>query len=211
MTRVSTADRAAGTDGLVVGAGVHIEPGRGTSWPGHITFISDRIVGVRGYSPVDRHFRIRDQVTMHIGHGDERVSSRVQVLAADGSLLRVVRRDDTVDKERRRSQRVSVQLAASVSLQTDESCPPARLEVELIELSTSGCALHCSNSLRVGTPVRLCLPYRSTPIELDGIVVRTWIAGTPPLPHGGIQFDPMPAATTQLLNHFLIERFRAAG
>ena len=210
MARAAGADGAPGVDGFVIGAGVHVESDDGASCPGHITSVSDRIVGVRGYDTVDRQFRVRDEVTLHLGHGEERISCRAQVLAADGWLLRLVRRDDSADQERRRTPRLRVQLAASVALHVDQPLPTSRVNVELIDLSSSGCAFRCGENLRVGTPLRIAMPLASTPVELGGVVVRTWTAETPRVPHSGIQFDPIPAATTHLLNRFLIDQFRAA-
>ena len=48
-----------------------------------------------------------------------------------------------------------------------------------------------------------------TPVQFSGIVVRTWTAPGDGLPHSGVQFDPMPVATTRLLNRFLVEQLGA--
>ena len=77
---------------------------------------------------------------------------------------------------------------------------------DVVDLSSSGCAIRASEALPVGTPVALQLTLAGTPVGFAGIVVRAWTAGTEP--HAGVQFDPMPGPTTQLLNRFLVDQLR---
>ena len=207
----STIGSGQGTASLEVGDIVRVEPADGHLWSGHVTFVSDRIVGLRGNLTVDREFRIRDRVTMHIGRDEELICCRAQVLAASGSLMRLVRRDASEEQDRRRTPRLRVELAASLAIGAGEVTPPASFDGQLVDLSSSGCAVRSETAIRVGTPLRISVPLASTPVELGGTVVRTWTANEPALPHSGIQFDLLPAQTTQLLNRFLVDQLRVTA
>ena len=86
---------AGGSRSLTVSSVVGIESAQGDVWRAQVTYVSDRMVGLRGWTIVDGRFRERDTVTLLIGEGDRLVSGKAQVLAAGGSLMRIVRRDAT--------------------------------------------------------------------------------------------------------------------
>jgi PilZ domain len=196
---------------LEIGMVVRVESAEGDLWSARITNVSDQLVGLRGYMTVDRQFRVRDRVTVHLGKEDSTLCFRADVLAANGTLMRVVRRDASVEQERRRAPRLRVEQPAIISVDTDEPTPQAPRPAELVDLSSSGCALRCNGLFRIGTRLRISLTLANTEIELCGAVVRTWNGGAPgnaPSPHCGVQFDHMPALTTRLLNRFLVEQLR---
>jgi hypothetical protein len=192
---------------LAVSSVVSVESAQGDIWRAQVTYVSDRLVGLRGWTIVDGRFRDRDTVTLVIGDGDRLVSAKAQVLAAGGSLMRIVRRDAAEETERRLAPRLRVDLYATVTVSTAES-GLVEVETDLVDLSASGCAIRTLLSLAIGTPLAIDFPVGDTPVQLAGTVVRTWTAqGTP---HVGIQFDPMPSPTIQMLNRFLVEQLRSA-
>src|SRR5215470_15043733 len=77
---------SAGAGALTVSTVVGVESAQGDVWRAQVTFVSDRLVGLRGWTIVDGRFRERDTVTLLIGEGDRLVSAKAQVLAAGGSL-----------------------------------------------------------------------------------------------------------------------------
>src|SRR3954465_3052928 len=83
-----------------------VESAQGEVWRAQVTYVSDRLVGLRGWTIVDGRFRERDTVTLLIGEGDRLVSGKAQVLAAGGSLMRIVRRDASEETERRLAPRL---------------------------------------------------------------------------------------------------------
>lgn len=196
---------AAGAGALTVTTVVSVESAQGDRWRAQVTFVSDRLVGLRGWTIVDGRFRERDTVTLLIGEGDRLVSAKAQVLAAGGSLMRIVRRDASEETERRLAPRLRVDLDASVTYRAGE-LGLATFATQLVDLSASGCAVRADEPLSVGTPLAIEFALGSSSMRFAGIVVRTWSADG--VPHAGVQFDPMPAATTQTLNRFLVEQLR---
>ncbi len=192
---------------LTVSTVVGVESAQGDVWRAQVTYVSDRLVGLRGWTIVDGRFHERDTVTLLIGEGDRLISGKAQVLAAGGSLMRIVRRDASEETERRLAPRLRVDLRAEVRVSASES-GLAEFETDVVDLSSSGCAVLVAQALPVGTPMTLELELAGTPVRFAGIVVRTWTTGAGP--HAGIQFDPMPAATTQCLNRFLVDQLRGA-
>ena len=195
-----------GARALSVSTVVGVESAQGDVWRAQVTYVSDRLVGLRGWTIVDGRFRERDTVTLLIGEGDRLVSGKAQVLAASGSLMRIVRRDASEESERRLAPRLRVDLLATVTVSVSES-GLSRFETDVVDLSSSGCAIRATTRVAGGHahgdrprrwPVRRC--------EFAGLVVRTWMAAR----HAarGVQFDPMPAPTTQLLNRFLVDQLR---
>jgi hypothetical protein len=103
--------------------------------------------------------------------------------------------------------RLRVDLTCTVTASTARSALE-RFETDVVDLSSSGCAIRASAAaLPVGTAMAIELELAGQAVRFAGIVVRTWMSGSEP--HAGVQFDPMPAATTQLLNRFLVEQLRA--
>jgi PilZ domain len=188
---------------LTVSSVVGIESARGDVWRAQVTYVSDRLVGLRGWTIVDGRFRERDTVTLLIGEGDRLVSGKAQVLAAGGSLMRIVRRDASQEPERRLAPRLRVDLGAAVTVSTSQS-GITKFETDVVDLSASGCAIRATIALPVGTPIAVEFELAGTPVKFSGMVVRTWLAGTES--HAGVQFDPMPSPTIQLLNRFLVDQ-----
>jgi hypothetical protein len=201
-------DTALGVRSLGVGALVRVQSGAGEVWSANVTYVSDRLVGLRGWTRVDGTFSERDTVTLLIGHGDRLISANARVLAAAGSLLRIVRRDASDEMDRRRAPRLRVDLTATMTLTTgDTEGDP--FEAEVVDLSTSGCAVLSARSLAVGANVRIAMELGETPAELTGEVMRTWSGELPPYAHAGIKFDLMTHATATLVNRFLVNQLQS--
>lgn len=194
-----------GTRALTVSTVVGVESAQGDVWRAQVTYVSDRLVGLRGWTIVDGRFRERDTVTLLIGEGHRLVSAKAQVLAAGGSLMRIVRRDAAEETERRLAPRLRVDLDAAVTYSAGES-GLTTFATHVVDLSSSGCAVRSESPLLVGTPLAIDVALGGAVTRFVGIVVRTWSADG--CPHAGVQFDAMPAATTQLLNRFLVEQLR---
>jgi hypothetical protein len=201
-------DPALGATRLEIGTVVRVESAAGETWSGRVTSVSDQHVGLRGYMNVNGQFRMRDRVTVHVGRANSLVSIRAQVLAAEGTLLRVVRRDASIEQERRRAPRLRIELDAVLTVAMEADAAPERLAADLIDLSSSGCALRSDLALRVGAPVRIGVTLGGADLELAGVVVRTWVEDGSSSPHAGVQFDTMPAPTVRVLNRFLVEQLR---
>lgn len=204
--RTSRVAPSGGPRPLTVSTVVSVESAHGDLWRAQVTYVSDRLVGLRGWTMVDGRFRERDTVTLVIGDGDRLVSAMAQVLAARGSLMRIVRRDASEETERRLAPRLRVDLVATVTVSTSEA-GLAELNTDVVDLSASGCAIRTAMSLAIGTPIAIELLIGAETVRFAGMVVRTWTAGT--AAHVGIQFDPMPSPTIQLLNRFLVDQLRA--
>ena len=196
---------AGGSRSLTVSTVVGVESAQGDVWRAQVTYVSDRLVGLRGWTIVDGRFRERDTVTLLIGEGDRLVSGKAQVLAAGGSLMRIVRRDASEESERRLAPRLRVDIDATVTVSTTQS-GLTQVSTHVVDLSASGCAIRATTSLPVGTPIALDLELAGTAVRFAGIVVRTWADGTES--RAGVQFDPMPSPTIQLLNRFLVDQLR---
>lgn len=202
--------RRSGTDfgssrarALAVSSVVGVESAQGEVWRAQVTYVSDRLVGLRGWTIADGRFRDRDTVTLLIGDGDRLVSAKAQVISAGGSLMRLVRRDAAEEAERRLAPRLRVDLLATVTLGAADS-GFVQLETDVVDLSSSGCAIRASTTLSVGTPTVIDMELSGTAVRFAGVVVRTWM--TDAGPNAGVQFDPMPTATTQMLNRFLVDQ-----
>jgi hypothetical protein len=75
-------------------------------------------------------------------------------------------------------------------------------------MSASGCALRAANELPVGRLVSIDLRIVGTDLTLTGKIVRAWRSDDAWSFHAGIQFDPVPASTTALINRYLMEQLR---
>jgi hypothetical protein len=195
---------------LTVSTVVGVESAQGDVWRAQVTYVSDRLVGLRGWTIVDGRFRERDTVTLLIGEGERLVSAKAQVLAAGGSLMRIVRRDASEETERRLAPRLRVDLVARVTVSASES-GLVSFEADVVDLSSSGCALRATTAFAVGTPMTIDLDLTQTVAQFSGFVVRTWTTSSDVIPHSGVQFDPMPFATTQRLNRFLVDQLQASS
>jgi PilZ domain len=202
-------DIALGARQIGPGTMVAVESDTGAVWKSQVTYVSDRLVGLRGWNLVDSRFRERDIVTLVIGEGDRLVRAKAQVLAASGSLMRIVRRDGSDETKRRVAPRLRVDLDATVTLGPAEA-PAQEFEADVIDISSSGCAVRGSMPLPVGASVTVGVRLPGSHTALPGVVVRTWTSDAACVPYAGIQFDPIPGPTAQLLNRFLVDQLRCA-
>jgi len=147
-------------------------------------------------------------VTLMIGHADRLISANARVLATAGTLLRIVRRDGSDEMDRRRAPRLRVDLTATVTA-TDGEAEHDPFEGDVVDLSTSGCAIRCVRALSVGATVGVALVLSETTTTFTGEVMRTWIGDVPPHTHAGIRFDLVPPATTAVVNRFLVNQLRS--
>ncbi len=60
----------------------------------------------------------------------------------------------------------------------------------------------------MGCIVSVALRIVGTDLNLTGKVVRAWRADDPVGEHAGIQFDPVAASVTAMINRYLIEQLR---
>jgi len=202
-------DIARGARQIGPGTPVAVESDTGAVWKSQVTYVSDRLLGLRGWTILDGRFRDRDIVTLVIGEGDRLVRAKAQVLAASGSLMRIVRRDGSDETKRRVAPRLRVDLDATVTLGAPES-PAQEFTADVIDISSSGCAVRGAMALPVGASVTVDVRLPGSNTALPGVVVRTWTGDAPCVPHAGIQFDPIPGPTAQLLNRFLVDQLRGA-
>jgi len=199
-------DALFGGRSLSLGEVVGVESSNGDIWRAQVTHCSDRLIGVRGWTILEGRFRERDAITLLLGDGDRLVRAKAQVLAASGSLMRIVRRDTTEGSDRRNAPRLRVALTATLTTHTDPRSGVC--EANIIDLSTSGCALRITTPLPIGSPVTLDLTLTHSTIRLAGKVVRTWTTDRPIAPHAGIQFEPMAPPTARLVNRYLADQLR---
>jgi hypothetical protein len=189
------------------GALVRVESRDGEMWSGKATHVSDRNIGLRGWEALSRTFREREAVTLLLDSDGQLVSCNARILSASGTLMRVVRRDDSVDSDRRRAPRLRVALDADLVI--DDGTNEHLSGVEVVDLSALGCAIRSDREFRVGTGVRVALRLGTEEPTFVGAVVRTWVDRETVEPHAGIQFDTVDAAQTQLLNRFLLSQLQA--
>ena len=135
---------AGGARSLTVSTVVGVESAQGDVWRAQVTYVSDRLVGLRGWTIVDGRFRERDTVTLLIGDGDRLVSGKAQVLAAGGSLMRIVRRDASEESERRLAPRLRVDIDATVTVSTPQA-GLTQFATQVVDLSASGLRDPCDH------------------------------------------------------------------
>jgi len=133
------------------------------------------------------------------------------VLAASGSFMRVSRRESTEGLERRRALRVPVEQIVSVTYAAPETGERVECDAELTDMSASGCAVCSRTELPVGSLISVALRISGTDLDLTGKIVRAWRSDDAWSEHAGIQFDPVPASTTNLINRYLMEQLREAS
>ncbi len=199
---------ALGIRWLGVGALVRVQSAAGEVWSANVTYVSDRLVGLRGWTPVEGTFSERDTVTLLIGFGERLVSANARVLAATGTLLRIVRRDGSDEIDRRRAPRLRVDLTATVTPTTGDAAGE-EFDADVVDLSASGCAILGPTPLPVGTRVGLTMDLRGAPADLTGEVMRTWTGDMPPFAHAGIQFDFLTPAAARVVNRFLVTQLQS--
>jgi hypothetical protein len=189
-----------------VGCIVRVESCDGQVWTANATHVSDRIIGLRGWSTIDGRFRERDMVTLLIGGDDRLMSVNARVLGAGGTLMRVVRRDDSIANERRRAPRLRVEVDGTLAFCDARSM---ELDASVIDLSSVGCAVRANAPVPVGIKVRLSMHLGEDVVAVAGTVVRTWIDDVSSSPHAGIQFDSVPVATARRVHCFLVQQLQS--
>jgi PilZ domain len=191
-----------------VGAWARVELAGGDVWAGRVSYVSGELVGLKAATIVDGRVAEGDTVTLVIGKGESMVAAQARVLSASGSFMRLSRRESSEGLERRRALRVPVEQRVSVTV-TDPAGGGVRdLDAELTDMSASGCALRAASHLPVGDLVSVSLRIVGTDLTVTGKVVRAWRSDETWGEHAGIQFDPLPAATTNLINRYLVEQLR---
>ena len=65
-----------------------------------------------------------------------------------------------------------------------------------------------ATELPVGYLVAISMRIVGTDVTLTGKVVRAWRTDDDRGEHAGIQFDPVPPGTTNLINRYLVEQLR---
>jgi PilZ domain len=194
--------------GIVPGAWARLESANGQAWSGRVTHADGDLVGLRGSTPVDRQLAERDMVTVVVGSGATLMATQARVLAASGSLVRLVCRESFDGPEReRRAVRVAVEVPATVAAIDD----PSALDVSealVVDLSCLGCALEVVDSVAPGLRVLISMTIAGNELYLEGTVVRTWVAADSMQQRVGVQFETLPIATQQLINRFLVNELR---
>ena len=154
-THVKRGDDSTSIKAVPVGAVVRLESGDHAEWPAQVSYVNDRVIGLRGWTIPPGNFRERDTVYLLIG-GDELLSTaKAQIISTSGCLMRIVRRDADDDVKRRRFPHLRVDIAAVLTALDDDTAQPA--DVEVVHLSPSGCALRSAMGLMIGTPVEIVL------------------------------------------------------
>jgi hypothetical protein len=195
---------------VVAGSRARVELANGDVFPARVSYVSGELVGLRAATSVDGQVAAGDTVSIVIGEGASMVAAQARVLAASGSLLRLARRESAEGLERRRALRVPVELPARVAVMTGER-DIRRSEAQVTDMSASGCAISLADELPMGALVALDVRIGGTEVCLMGRIVRTWRNEESRGEHAGIQFEPLDARTTSLLNRFLIEQLRATS
>jgi hypothetical protein len=196
----------AGSRPIRVGGLARVECADGQVWSGRVSYVSGELVGLKSSTIVPGRVTAGDTVTVVVGNGESMVAAEARVLAASGSFMRLSRRESTEGLERRRALRVPVRQTVKVLSAGTRSAPERTFTAELTDMSASGCAIRGDHELRIGHPVAISLRIVGTDLTLSGKVVRVWRSDEGE--HAGMQFDPVPAPTTKLINRYLVEQLR---
>ena len=196
----------AGSRPIRVGGLARVECADGQVWSARVSYVSGELVGLKSSTIVPGRVSAGDTVTVVVGKGESMVAAEARVLAASGSFMRLSRRESTEGLERRRALRVPVHQTVRVLSAATRSVPERTFTAELTDMSASGCAVRGDHELRIGHPVAISLRVVGTNLTLSGKVVRVWRSDEGE--HAGMQFDPLPAATTNLINRYLVEQLR---
>lgn len=204
----SRALSVAGSRPIKVGALARVEFAGGRVWSGRVSYVSGELVGLKSPTVSPGRAATNETVTLVVGEGESMVAAVARVLAASGSFLRLSRLESSEGLERRRALRVPVAQPVSVSYSAPDSDTLRRTVAELTDMSASGCAVRAEIELPVGKAVSLTVRIVETDMTLSGKIVRAWRSDDTLGRHAGIQFDPLPAATTALINRYLVEQLR---
>jgi hypothetical protein len=204
----SRALSVAGSRPIKVGALARVEFAGGRVWSGRVSYVSGELVGLKSPTMVPGRVANNETVTLVVGEGESMVAAEARVLAASGSFMRLSRRESSEGLERRRALRVPLVQPVSVSYEAPDSTVVRRAAAELTDMSASGCAVRAETELPVGKAVSVAMRIVGTDMTLSGKIVRAWRSDEALGEHAGIQFDPLPAATTALINRYLVEQLR---
>jgi hypothetical protein len=204
----SRALSVAGSRPIKVGALARVEFAGGRVWSGRVSYVSGELVGLKSPAIVPGRVANNETVTLVVGEGESMVAAEARVLAASGSFMRLSRRESSEGLERRRALRVPLVQPVSVSYAAPDSGVGRRAAAELTDMSASGCAVRAETELPVGKAVSVSMRIVGTDMTLSGKIVRAWRSDEALGEHAGIQFDPLPAATTALINRYLVEQLR---
>ncbi len=196
----------AGSRPIRVGGLARVECADGEVWSGRVSYVSGELVGLKSSTTVPGRVGAGDIVTVIVGKGESMVAAEARVLAASGSFMRLSRRESSEGLERRRALRVPVTQTVKVMSAGTRADPGRTFAAELTDMSASGCAVRSDVELPIGHPVAVSLRIVGTDLTLSGKVVRVWRSDEGE--HAGIQFDPVPANTTALINRYLVEQLR---
>ena len=211
MSTVAPRPRSApGARPVVAGSRARIELVNGDVFPARVSYVSGELVGLRAASTVEGRVASGDSVSIVIGEGASMVAAQARVLAVSGSVIRLARRESSEGLERRRALRVPVALAARVATMVGEG-DIRRCDAQVTDISASGCAIRQVSALPLGALVALDVRVEGVEVCLTGRIVRTWRSEDAPAEHAGVQFDPLDARTTNLVNRFLIGQVRATS
>jgi len=177
-------------------------------WAGRVSYVSGELVGLKAATIVDGRVATGDTVTLVVGQGESMVAAQARVLSASGSFMRLSRRESSEGLERRRALRVPVAQDVRVAYSASEAGETRTCDALLTDMSASGCAVRAGIELPVGHAVAIELDAVGTELTLSGRIVRIWRTDEVLGEHAGIQFDPLPAETTSLINRYLIEQLR---
>lgn len=191
-----------------VGAWARVEFAGGDVWSGRVSYVSGELVGLKASSLVAGRVREGDTVTLVVGQGESMSAAQARVLSASGSFMRLSRKESSEGLERRRALRVPVEQDVQVGYTAPGTEGSRTCAAVLTDMSASGCAVRTATELPVGFIVSVALRIVGTDLTLTGKVVRAWRAEDPVGEHAGIQFDPVPAGVTAMINRFLIEQLR---
>jgi hypothetical protein len=197
-----------GSRPIRVGAWARVELAGGDVWAGRVSYVSGELVGLKASTIIDGRVRSGDTVTLVVGKGESMVAAQARVLSASGSFMRLSRRESSEGLERRRALRVPLEQTVAVTYASAGAETVLGCDAQLTDMSASGCALRAANELPVGQLVSIDLRIVGTDLTLTGKIVRAWRSDEAWGEHAGIQFDPVPAATTNLINRYLMEQLR---
>ncbi len=198
-----------GSRPIRVGGLARVECADGQVWSGRVSYVSGELVGLKSSTIVPGSVAAGDTVTVVVGNGESMVAAEARVLAASGSFMRLSRRESTEGLERRRALRVPVHQTVTLISAGTRADPERTFTAELTDMSASGCAIRGDHQLRIGHPVAISLRIVGTDLTLSGKVVRVWRSDEGE--HAGMQFDPVPARTTSLINRYLVEQLRESS
>lgn len=192
-----------------------VELADGQIWCGRVSYVSGELVGLKASTVVPGRVTEGETVTLVVGKGESMVAAEARVLSASGSFMRLSRRESSEGLDRRRALRVPVaqQVEVTVAVPAGSSeAPGARwCPAELTDMSASGCAVRTATALPVGNAVSVAVRIVGNDMTLSGKIVRAWRSDEALGEHAGIQFDPLPAGTTAIINRYLVEQLRATS